>query len=53
MWILTISIGEPQMTGQHLKDTFTLGMGKKGDNHRVIEDQLASDLEKFNNNNLN
>ena len=27
-------------------------MGNKGDNHRIIEHQFASYLEKFNNNNI-
>ena len=52
MWILTVSIMKPKMTGQHSENTFTLSMGKKGDDHRIIEDEFAADLEKFNNNNL-
>ena len=53
MWILTVSIVKPKMTGQHSENTFTLSMGKKGEDHQIVEDQFASDLEKFNNNNLN
>ena len=52
MWILTVRIIKPKMTGQHSENTFTLSMGKKGDDHQIIEDEFASDLEKFNNNNL-
>ena len=51
MWILTVSIIKPKMTGQHSENTFSLKMEKKGDDHRVIEDEFDSDLEKFNNNN--
>ena len=46
MWILTVSIMMPKMTGQHSENTFTFSMRKKGDDHRMIEDEFASDLEK-------
>ena len=51
MWILTVSIMKPKSTGFSSENTFVLSLGKKGDDHRIIEDELASDIEKFNNDN--
>ena len=33
------------------ENTFVLSLGKKGDGHSIIEDKLASDTEKFNDDN--
>ena len=51
MWILTVSIMKPKLTGFPSENTFVLSIGKKGDDHCIIEDKLASDIEKFNSDN--
>ena len=51
MWILTVSIMKPKSTGFASENTFGLSLGKKGDDHCIIEDKLASDIEKFNSDN--
>ena len=49
MWILTVGIMKPKPTGLSSKNTFVVSLGKKGDDHRIIEDKLASDIQTFNN----
>ena len=42
---------KPKSTGFASENTFVLSLGKKGDDHCIIEDKLASDIEKFNSDN--
>ena len=41
MWILTVRIIKPKMTVQHSENISSLSIGKKGDDHRIIEDEFA------------
>ena len=51
MWILTVSIMSEKNNGKHTKNTYVISMGRKGDDHNVIEDELSESVIKFNSNN--
>ena len=51
MQILPVSIMKPKSTGFSSENIFILSPGMRVDNHHIIEDKLASDIEKFNNDN--
>ena len=51
MWILTVSVMSEKNNGKETKNIYIISMGRKGEDHNIIEDDLSESIIKFNSNN--